>query len=421
MDFSQPKHRLLSYNATSAGTTTAAKKTAEKEESPPKKQRVERTSSGASAASPAAVAAASAASSAPVVLPPMPSTVRAMLSTFELELESRVERLQSQTQTLVDSLKRTFQNEVNKVPTKVRALTLEQFLDASRYAGNPAFVMDESAMRSQGALESWVQATPSLRTNKKIRSMIAAAPSHANLLATNQRLTRASARKMGVTGVTGLGLSSSLSAVEESEGPAPMDLEVPATARPAIVAAAPVTFETPSARGKARPRVAQAAAAVAPVVAAATGSVSMASLMAAARKKAVVPVGSPAPAAATAAPIASPAPVSAPAAAPAPTHNDEPDVESENIVPANTAAVAVGGKKKAAPRGAAAKKTAAVAKEAPIAVAPAHVPIVAAAAIAAAEKLAAVEKEVAPVSKSNKTAKVPSPRVTRARAAKAGQ
>ena len=147
-------------------------------------------------------------------------------------------------------------------------MTLAQFL-SSAYEGDASAVMSSSAMASQTKLESWVAATPKLRSSRKHREMMLATPSHSALLATTQRLTRASARKLNPSAVTGLG-SSSMEDVESSAASS-SQLTMPI---PAPINLADAVYETPSARGKARSRLGDAKAATV-----AAGTFSIASLM----------------------------------------------------------------------------------------------------------------------------------------------
>lgn len=242
-----------------------------KEESPPKKAKL-----NSGVALPIAAP--------PKQLPPMPSSVSNMLSMFQLELDSRIERLRSTSSFQISSLTRSFKNELNKVPSKVRSLTLREFLQ-SGFEGDASAVMTEQAMVSQNKLESWVAATPKLRTSRKHREMLLATPGHSALLATTQRLTRASARKLYPNALTGLGIGLAENGAT-SHGAASSEESQP---KIPTLNLADAVYETPSLKGgKTKSRMVGAAAAVAaaPTATATTASISIASLMATAARSA---------------------------------------------------------------------------------------------------------------------------------------
>jgi hypothetical protein len=190
------QHEDDSENNSSLANRASINTVPMKEDSPPKKQKL---NSGVAAPIVAVVAP-----TAPAIpLQPMPAAVRNLLAVLQVELDSRIDGLQNTSKFQLESFDRSFKNEVNKIPAKVRALTLGQFL-ASAYEGDSTAVMAAGAMASQGKLESWVAATPKLRSSRKHRSILLANPNHSALLATAQRMTRASARKMNPGMMTGL-------------------------------------------------------------------------------------------------------------------------------------------------------------------------------------------------------------------------
>ena len=207
--------------------------------------------------------------------------LRHTLAALDVECDERIARLDRSLEEQIASLRFHFSRQLTRLPARVRAMPLRSFVGA--YSSSVERVSMEAAATAARELQTWVAETPRLLRSARGKTLsreLAAlqqggAPtdlaalhdeSHNLLLASAQRLTRASARKALASAAAGAQPQQQLLMV------APMTVTAATrtmartaakanAATAAATAAATKVFETPSARGRTQQRMAAGAVA----------------------------------------------------------------------------------------------------------------------------------------------------------------
>ena len=83
----------------------------------------------------------------------------AVLEELDIEVESRVADMQSSASALIASLTLAFRTQLTKLPRRVRAMALADFVGPA-YNGSVDAVMGAAARQAQSAFDTWVAQTP---------------------------------------------------------------------------------------------------------------------------------------------------------------------------------------------------------------------------------------------------------------------